>query len=243
MTSLPLRRPPPRPPPPRRRVPIVAKDPDVDCTDASCGTDSGISESSSVSSLPLVTSSPPGDLHLDTSDISDSGLGQADTEPLHSVSVLSLPSSSLREVKPQVLSTSLVVDKSLRRPPAPPVRTDSIRSTKKITRSSKHKVPFEEKFSFHRFEELPPPPPLPQSAEKKSYPSKVLFNCSPSPPKERVEQEPLPLTDSLKKREKKSQRLSLDPAGIWLRMGFGGSKTPSSSPRIRSKGDERYFLS
>jgi len=237
MTSIPSRRPPP--PPPRRRSPLVSKDPDVFWREASSGTDSGISESSSVSSLPLVTSSSPQE-HCLESDMSDSGLGPADVEPLHSVSVLSLPScsSASREVKSEseLLSTSLVVNnKSLRRPPAPPVRTDSIRSTRKIIRTPKLKLSFEDKFSFRSCEYLPQP--LPLSAEKKSYPSKELFSWSPSPTKEREEEEPLP--ESLKRKEKKSQRLSLDPAGLWSRMGFGGARTPSWSPRLKSRSSSK----
>ena len=227
MTSVPSRRPPP--PPPRRRAPITPKDPDY------CGTDSGISESSSVSSLPLITSYSPDKVDNDLSklsldsEMSESGLKEASL----SASVLSLPSNSYRRAKSEVFSTSLVLQQNtLRRPPAPPVRSDSV---SKMTRSPEPKLSFEQKFSFHSCEDLPAPPPL--SAEKKSYPTKELFASSPSPSKEN--EEPGLLQDSIKKKVKKPHRLSLDPASLLNKIRFGGAKTPSRSPAVKTRSNAK----
>ena len=153
MTSVPTRKLPPLPP--KRRAPIpppVARDYEVRGETAAAPSseisalDSGISESSSVSSLPLVTNSSVLSSSHDNVNNNFSKLS-LESENYDS-SDLSLPvDSSLREEKSDNFSRSpSLTQNSLRRPPVPPIRKDSIKSSRKTPKSVK--LSFEEKFCF-----------------------------------------------------------------------------------------------
>ena len=226
MTSVPPRRPPAPPLPPRRRAPIpppLPKDYEVrevfGCektatpSEISSGLDSGISESSSVCSLPLVTHSSPENVNNNFSKLSLES-------DIYDSSVLSLPADSL-------FSRSLT-ENNLRRPPLPPVRKDSIKPAKKISKIVKLKPSFEDKFSkrFHSSDQFPPV--LPLSTEKKTYPTKELFTSSSYSPQETEEEEEETIpAECSKKKAKKPQRMSLDPGALFSKMMFG---TPKSKP-------------
>jgi len=144
-------------------------------------------------------------------------------------SVISLPSLPYRDSNHELFSTSLGFSrKNLRRPPLPPVRNDSMKKTmSKMIRSPRAFQSFEEKFSFNMMEDFPAP--LPLTIVKKSYPSKELFGCTPSPCKKEEEEDFMPL-ESVKKTVKKQQRLSLDPAALFSRFR---TKIPGQSPAIK----------
>jgi len=230
MNSVPPRRPPAPPLPPRRRAPIpppLPKDYEVRevfrCEKTATpseisGLDSGISESSSVCSLPLVTNSSPENVNNNFSKLS------LESE-IYDSSVLSLPADSLFS-----RSVSLT-ENNLRRPPLPPVRKDSIKSARRISKTIKLKSSFEDKFSkrFHSSDQFPPV--LPLSTEKKTYPTKELFTSSSYSPQDteeddNEEEEAIP-AECLKKKPKKPQRMSLDPGTLFSKMMFG---TPKSKP-------------
>lgn len=239
MTSVPTRKLPPLPP--KRRAPIpppLAKDYEVRgvlrCETAAAppseisALDSGISESSSVSSLPLVTNSSVLSSSHDNVNNNFSKLS-LESENFDS-SQLSLPvDSSLREERSDNFSRSLSLSQNnLRRPPLPPIRKDSIKSSRKISKSVK--LSFEEKFSnrFHSSDQFPPA--LPLSTGEKTYPTKELFTSSSYTPPEteefdnEEEENAIPAVCS-KKKEKKPPRMSLDPGALFSRMMFGTPKS------------------
>ena len=102
-------------------------------------------------------------------------------------------------------------------------------SARKISKNQKLKVSFEEKFSkrFHSSDQFPPV--LPLSGGKKTYPTKELFTSSYSTQEtEEDDNEEVHANiaaESLKKREKKPQRLSLDPGSLFSKMRFGTPKS------------------
>ena len=115
----------------------------------------------------------------------------------------------------------------------PPVRKDSIKSTRKISKTIKLKSSFEDKFSkrFHSSDQFPPA--LPLSTGKKTYPTKELFTSSSYSPQETEEEDNAEEVETkpvecLKKKAKKSQRMSLDPGALFSKMMFGTPKTPKS---------------
>ena len=227
MASVPSRNLPAPPLPPRRRAPIpppLTKDYEVRevfrCPETSAtpseisALDSGISESSSVSSLPLVTNSSPEAVNNNFSKLSLES-------DIYDSSVLSLPVDS------HFSRSVSLTENNLRRPPIPPVRKDSIKSSRKISKSQKQKISFEEKFSkrFHSSDQFPPA--LPLSTGKKTYPTKELFTSSsysPQETEEEEEEETIP-AECLKKKNKKPQRLSLDPGALFSKMMFGTPKS------------------
>ena len=101
-------------------------------------------------------------------------------------------------------------------------------SSRKISKNQKLKVSFEEKFSkrFHTSDQFPPV--LPLSGGKKTYPTKELFTSSSHSPQETEEEEEEEMripAESLKKKEKKAQRLSLDPGSLFSKIRFGTPKS------------------
>ena len=189
-----LRKPPP--PPPRRHQGSSSETPaqfQVSTSTRSCeesSLDSGISTSSSLSSLPSTASLEITVNDQDTSDYSrnfNSTALDEDSPLLREIS-LALTNSSLTSVlslPPELtvndeesalepISTSLTIPRKAA--PKPPVRRDSIRSDdvpKRNRISSKYNL--EERFStkFHPVESFPPPSPL--SNCQKTYPTKELF--------------------------------------------------------------------
>ena len=259
MTSVPTRplpAPPPPPPPlpPKRRAPIpppVPRDYEVRevfrCETAAApaseisALDSGISESSSVSSLPLVTNSST--LSSSPENVNNNFSKLSLESDIYDASVLSLPvDSALREEKSDIFSRSLsLTQNTLRRPPAPPVRKDSIQSARKIPRSPK--LSFEEKFStrFHSSDQFPPA--MPPTGGKKTYPTKELFTSSSTQETEEddiVEEEEHAIpAECLKKKDKKPHRMSLDPGGLFSRMMFATPKSKQTKVNKKSANSSR----
>ena len=188
-----LRKPPP--PPPRRHQGSSSETPaqfHVSTSARSCeesSLDSGISTSSSLSSLPSTASLEITVNDQDTSDYSrnfNSTAVEEDSPLLGEIS-LALTNSSLTSVlslPPELtvndeesalepISTSLTIPRKAA--PKPPVRRDSIRSDAPKRNRISSKYNLEERFStkFHPVESFPPPSPL--SNCQKTYPTKELF--------------------------------------------------------------------
>ena len=191
-----LRKPPP--PPPRRHQESSAETPSnsqaqvptrKNSCEESSSVDSGISTSSSSSSLPSTASLEITVNDHDAIDYSrtfNSTAFDEDSPFLREISlalqnsslasVLSLPQESSakdEEIELERTSTSLIIPRKAA--PKPPVRRDSIRSEPPRNRKSSSKYKLEERFAsqFHSYENLPSPPPFTNC--QKTYPTKELF--------------------------------------------------------------------